>query len=189
MTHRTMSERSYHGATSLSCPGQRNRYNSLLWMRTLNTLTWPDLTWPVCDDLHSLVPRGWSWCRSSRWYSPPSPRCAPSTPSCAAVWGPAKPAGSLKQTKGIVLINDALNTFYLLCGIRHVVKDHSDSERGHPLLPHGLLFLISSKGSVICIIHRQDNTYYGLCYTRQMRGRKDMFYLTTHSTHFIYYVA
>ena len=115
-------------------------------------LTWPDLTWPVCDDLHSLVPRGWSWCRSSRWYSPPSPRCVPSTPSCAAVWGPAKPAGSLKQTQGIVLINDALNTFYLLCGIRHVVKDHSDSERGHPLLPHGLLFLISSKGSFICII-------------------------------------
>ena len=46
MTHRRMSERSYHGATSRSCPGQRNRYNSLLWMRTLNTLTWPDLTWP-----------------------------------------------------------------------------------------------------------------------------------------------
>ena len=41
-----------------SCPGQRNRrgplpvtmtgvrYNSLLWMCTLNTLTRPDLTWP-----------------------------------------------------------------------------------------------------------------------------------------------
>ena len=52
-----------------------------------------------------------------------------------------------------VLFNDALNTFYLrLYGVRHMVKDHSDSERGNPLWPHGLLFLISSKGSFICII-------------------------------------
>ena len=33
-----------------------------------------------------------------------------------------------------------------------MVKDHSDSERGNPLPPHGLLFSISSKGSFICII-------------------------------------
>ena len=30
-----------------------------------------------------------------------------------------------------------------------MVKDHSDSKRGNPLPPHGLLFLISSKGSFI----------------------------------------
>ena len=29
---------------------------------------------------------------------------------------------------------------------------HSDSERGNPLPPHGLLFPISSKGYFICII-------------------------------------
>ena len=46
-----------------------------------------------------------------------------------------------------VLFNDALNTFYLrLYGIRHMVKDHSDSGR----------------------------------------KKKEMFYLTTHSTRFIY---
>ena len=28
-----------------------------------------------------------------------------------------------------------------------MVKDHSESERGNPPLPHGLLFPISSKGS------------------------------------------
>ena len=28
-----------------------------------------------------------------------------------------------------------------------MVKDHSDFEGGNPLLPHGLLFSISSKGS------------------------------------------
>ena len=58
---------------------------------------------------------------------------------------------SIKE--GNVLFNDTLNTFYIrLYGIRHMVKDHSDSERGNPLLPHGLLFPISSKGSFICII-------------------------------------
>ena len=49
--------------------------------------------------------------------------------------------------------NDALNTFYLrLYGVRHMVKDHSNSEKGNPLPPIRLLFPISSKGSFICII-------------------------------------
>ena len=50
-------------------------------------------------------------------------------------------------------------------GIRHMVKYHSDSERGNQLPPHGLLFPTSSKGSFICIIPQSDNTYHGLCYT------------------------
>ena len=55
--------------------------------------------------------------------------------------------------EGNILFNDALNTFYLrLYGVRHIVKDHSDGERGNLLLPHGLIFLISSKSSFICII-------------------------------------
>ena len=33
-----------------------------------------------------------------------------------------------------------------------MVKGYSDSERGNPLPPHGLLFPISSKGSFICTI-------------------------------------
>ena len=57
-----------------------------------------------------------------------------------------------------VLFNDALNTFYLrLYGVRHMVKDHSDSEKGNPLPHHRLLLYAPS--------HRQDNTYHGLCYT------------------------
>ena len=36
--------------------------------------------------------------------------------------------------------------------VSDMVKDHSNSERGNPQLPHGLLFLISSKGSFIYII-------------------------------------
>ena len=35
----------------------------------------------------------------------------------------------------------------------YVMSDHSDSERGNPLMPlHEILFLISSKGSFICTI-------------------------------------
>ena len=57
------------------------------------------------------------------------------------------------RKEGNVLFNDALNTFNLrLYGITHMVKDHSDNERGNLLLSHGLLFPISSKGSFICII-------------------------------------
>ena len=49
------------------------------------------------------------------------------------------------RKEGNVLFNDPLNTFYLrLYGVGHMVKDHSDSERGSPLLPHGLLFQIST---------------------------------------------
>ena len=52
------------------------------------------------------------------------------------------------RKEGNVLFNDALNTFYLrLYGVRHIVKDHSDSKKGNPLPPHRLLFPISSKGS------------------------------------------
>ena len=46
-----------------------------------------------------------------------------------------------------------LRTFSLrLYGVGHIVKDHSDSERGKPLPPYGLLFPISSKDYFICTI-------------------------------------
>ena len=58
---------------------------------------------------------------------------------------------SLKE--GNVLFKDILNTFYLrLYGVRHMVKNLSHSEKGNSLPPHGLLFLINSKGSFICTI-------------------------------------
>ena len=53
---------------------------------------------------------------------------------------------------GIFYLSVHLTPFMLIC-IQHIVKDYSESERGNPLPPlHGLLFLISSKGSFICII-------------------------------------
>ena len=71
------------------------------------------------------------------------------------------------RKEGNVLFNDALNAFYLrLYGVRHMVKDNSDSERGNPLPPHRLLFpIINSKSFLYASSHRHDNTYHGLCYT------------------------
>ena len=59
------------------------------------------------------------------------------------------------------------STRYLrLYGIRHMVKDHSDSERGNPLPPHmGYSFRLTARFSLYTPSHRQDNIYHGLCYT------------------------
>ena len=84
-------------------------------------------------------------------------------------------ASEIGRKEGNVLFNNALNTFYLqLYGFGHTVKGHIDSEKGNPLPPPGLLFLISSKGSFICTIpHRQDSTYHGLCYTGALAGTRN----------------
>ena len=56
------------------------------------------------------------------------------------------------ERKGNAFFNDTINTFYLrLYAVGHMVKDHSDSERGYLMPPHGLLFLINKKGSFIRI--------------------------------------
>ena len=58
------------------------------------------------------------------------------------------------RTEGYFLFKDALNTFLIrLYGVGHMVKYNSDSETVN-LLQHGLLFLISSKGSFICTIQQ-----------------------------------
>ena len=55
------------------------------------------------------------------------------------------------------------STHFIYDGTGHMVKDHSDSERGNPLLPlHGLSFPISSKGSFYMPHPRQDSTYNSL---------------------------
>ena len=55
-----------------------------------------------------------------------------------------------RERKKNVLFNDAF--YRWLYGVRHMVKDHSDSEKGNPLPPHRLLLSINSKGSFICTI-------------------------------------
>ena len=92
---------------------------------------------------------------------PPCPHRAVS--SSSSLLSPSESPG---RKEGNVLFNDALKTFYLrLHGVGHMVKDHSDSKRGNPLSPHGLLFLINSRVLLYAPSHRQDSTYDSLCYT------------------------
>ena len=49
------------------------------------------------------------------------------------------------------LMMHSTHIYLRLYGVTHMVKDNSDSDKGNPLPPHGLLFPISSKGSFICI--------------------------------------
>ena len=68
------------------------------------------------------------------------------------------------EEEGNVLFNNKLNTFYLqLYGVR----DYSDSKKGNLLPPlHGLLFPISSKGSLteeeeeMFLFNNTLNTFY-----------------------------
>ena len=78
--------------------------------------------------------------------------------------------------EGNVLFNDILNTFYLrLYGIRHMVKDHSDGERGNLLLPHWLEQEIINRkegrkeGNVL--FNDALNTYYFMVIWHQTYGK------------------
>ena len=75
------------------------------------------------------------------------------------------------RKEGNVLFNDALNTFYLrLYGVGHMVEDHSDSERGNPLPPHGLLFQINSKVFLYASSQRHLNNNGGQCSCCQLES-------------------
>ena len=67
---------------------------------------------------------------------------------------------SEKRKEGNVLFNDTLNTF--------MVKDHSDSEK-------------RKEGNVL--FNDTLNTFMVKDHSDSERGRKEMFYLMTHSTH------
>ena len=57
-----------------------------------------------------------------------------------------------RKEEGHVLFNDALNTLY---GVRHMVKNHSNRETERK----------PAAATCPTLSHRQDSTYYGLCYT------------------------
>ena len=64
-------------------------------------------------------------------------------------------AANVEGKKEMFYLTIQTTHFYLrLYGVTHniMVKDHSDSEKGNPLPPHGLFFSISSKDSFICTI-------------------------------------
>ena len=57
-----------------------------------------------------------------------------------------------KRKEMFYLTTHSTHFILRLYGVGHMVKDHSDSERGNQLPPHGLLFPINRKGSFICTI-------------------------------------
>ena len=68
--------------------------------------------------------------------------------------------------------NIALNTFYLrLYGDElNMVKGHSDSVRGNPLLLIHALFPVRTRVILYAPSHRQDSIYNGFCYTSRGTG-------------------
>ena len=88
----------------------------------------------------------------------------PTTPSASSIdtyrrWGS-------RRKEGHVLFKDAFNTFYLqVYGVRHMVKDHSESESGNPLLSLHYSFRLTARVIIYASSHREDTTYHGLCYT------------------------
>ena len=52
-----------------------------------------------------------------------------------------------------------------LYGVGHMVKDHSDSERGNRCRHIGYSFRLAARVLLYASSHRQDNTYHSLCYT------------------------
>ena len=72
--------------------------------------------------------------------------------------------GWVRRKEGNILFNDTLNTFYLwLYDVRHMAKDHSDSERGNRHI--GYSYRLTARVLLYAPSHRQDSTYHGLCYT------------------------
>ena len=69
------------------------------------------------------------------------------------------------RKEGNVLFNNALNTFYLrLYGVRHMVKDHSHSQKGCRHYK-GYSFQLATRVLLYAPSHRQYSTHHGLCYT------------------------
>ena len=70
--------------------------------------------------------------------------------------------------EGNVLFNDTLYTFYLsIYGVGHMVKNDSDIAREETCHCHyiGSSFQLAARDFLYAPSHRQDSTYYGLCYT------------------------
>ena len=94
----------------------------------------------------SVSVKRWPWACPAAW----APGTARET---LEGWSPRNSWKTETERERNVLFNDALNTFYLqLYGVRHMVKDHSDSEKGNLLPPHRLLLSINSKVFFICTI-------------------------------------
>ena len=68
-------------------------------------------------------------------------------------------AQKVHYRKEFVLFNHSTHFVYGLYGIRHTVKDHSDNERGNPLLPQSYISLLvhyrGSTQTTHCSLYKQ----------------------------------
>ena len=99
----------------------------------------------------------------------PNPSPPPHPPALTAILPACYPPviKNFLIKEGNVLFNDSLNTFYLrLHGIKHMVKDHSDSERGN-LLPSTRATLFNEQQGFFYMHHPTDRTTHttAFCYT------------------------
>ena len=98
--------------------------------------------------------------------------------------------GTETRKEGNVLFNNVLNTFYLrLYGVGHMVKEgnvlFNDAPNTFYLRLYGVGHMVK-EGNVL--FNDALNTFYLWLYGIGhivKEGRKEMFYLTMHSTHFI----
>ena len=70
------------------------------------------------------------------------------------------------RKEGNVLFNNTLNTFYVrLYGVKHMIKDPSDSGEETCCCHMGYSFWFAARVLLYVSSHRQGNTYHILCYT------------------------
>ena len=164
MTHHTMSERSYHGATSHS-PGTWNQRHKMKVFYDKNSKSKHlgqvrsgqvrsrvfNCTFRAsCCSTHLLQAQVPAFAGSSvgrkrgegvredclHWWL----QMSTSSPTRIGSRWRIKNVHPQQRKEGNVLFNNTLNTFYIqLYSVRHKVKDHSDSKRGNQLPPHRLL--------------------------------------------------
>ena len=78
--------------------------------------------------------------------------------------------------EGNVLFNDALNTFYLrLYGVRHMERTTQIVREETRCCHMGYSFQLTARVILYAPSHRQDSTYYSLCYTsrRALAGTRN----------------
>ena len=82
------------------------------------------------------------------------------------------------------LTTHSTHFIYGYMGVRHMVKDHSDSEREETRCRHiGYSFRLAARVLLYAPSHRQDDTYHGICYTSRgaLAGTRNSSMEKTHS--------
>ena len=135
VTYHTMSECSYHRATSCSCTHTKGRCTVFSFLNQ---------QWPPSNKKNH---RSENRCKQMLH------------------WRSVEHIHRCEMNEMFYLMTHKTHFIYGYMA-SDMVKDHSDSEKGNPLLPHRQLFPINSKGSLYASSHRQGSTYHSLCYNQ-----------------------